>query len=85
MDAWLASLDPYSDYIPSSELNSFSNRMNGTDEDFGLDLVVADSKIVIQKVREASDAAAAGCKPVIKLIDQWFANQTRHVLFRFIN
>lgn len=45
--------------------------MNGTDEDFGLDLVVADSKIVIQKVREASDAAAAGMQAgdQIKLIN----------------
>lgn len=62
LDAWLASLDPYSDYIPSSELNSFSNRMNGTAVDFGLDLVVADSKIIIQKVREASGAAAVGMR-----------------------
>jgi len=71
LDAWLAGLDPYSDYIPSNELNSFSNRMNGTAVDFGLDLVVADSKIIIQKVREASGAAAVGMQAgdQIKLIN----------------
>ena len=62
LDAWLASLDPYSDYIPSSVLNSFWKRMNDTAVDFGLDLVVADSKIIIQKVREASGAAAVGMR-----------------------
>lgn len=63
LDAWLATLDPYSDYIPASEINSFSNRMNGTAEDFGLELVIADSKLIVQMVREASGAAKAGIQP----------------------
>lgn len=60
LDAWLSTLDPYSDYIPSSEINAFANRMNGTAQDFGLDLIISDTTVYIQHVREVSEAFKVG-------------------------
>ncbi len=82
IDQWLGSLDPYSDYIPQSEIKFLSDKLNGNPSDFGLEFYWVKPKLFISSVRENSSADLAGIKPgdIIESINGIRFNQSEEIL-----
>jgi carboxyl-terminal processing protease len=60
LESLLASLDPYSEYIPSDLMHKYSDQIQGKLRGIGINFLAIDSQLVVSQVRNHSPAAAAG-------------------------
>ena len=68
-EAMLKSLDPYSEYIPSRELDQFRSSITGKYFGIGISVSMDKDELVIDKVYEKGPSDLAGLKPSDRILE----------------